>query len=121
MTPLIARRRGSFSRGGCTTQVERADRLLGDRRGAPADRPSRVGVYLFGRLAQIAANERTTTPLFPERQPERLVPVRRGTGVANARTILTAQRGCAYHCGMRGASAHWTLVFTVASLEHLAE
>lgn len=91
MRPLIARRRSSFSRGGCTTPVERADRLLGDRRGAPADRPSRVGVYLFGRLAQIAANERRTTPLFPERQPERLVPERTGTGVANARILLTAQ------------------------------
>ena len=29
--------------------------------------------------------------------------------------------GVAYHCAMRGASAYWTLVFTAASLEHLAE
>jgi hypothetical protein len=28
---------------------------------------------------------------------------------------------CAYHCGMRGPSVYWTLVFTAASLEHLAE
>jgi len=120
MRPLIARLRGSYADGGCTTPVERDDRLsrtvgallliahprseyiaLAALRGS---RPTSGGPLAFSR----SVSQSGSCPNGGELGRQCSDPLDRR--VRNA-----------YHCGMRGASAYWTLVFTAASLEHLAE
>ncbi len=55
-------------------------------------------------------------------------PYRRHAGHATKLTLRGAMAAMrllmatnAYHCGMPGSRVYWTLVFTAASLEHLAE